>query len=354
MKRVLLVGAYGQDNLGDEALLETHVQQLRDYDLTVATSNPAQTAAKYGVKTTPTYGAATLRAILTTDTIVFGGGSLLKELPPPHARQRLLMGIASANAMRPGKVALSAVGAERILTPSGRALARFCANRSGFTSVRDEASAVLLRELGARRDARVVADPAFLLQPSIEKTMIHDERPLIVLNPMRSGEVECSRERVVASFAAVAKHAQRALGARVVVMPFKTAGMDSDAEISREIGVEVLPELRPSEALATLARASLFVGMRHHGALLAIHAGAPALAVTYAPKTENLVNELGLREHSLCASKLTPQRLVEAFDHAWANRKDIVTTAEKPLRAMRERAQENFDCLRPFIEGDEA
>lgn len=353
MKRILLVGAYGQDNLGDEALLEAHVQQLRHHDLTVASSNPEQTAQRYGVTATPTYGGSTLRAILQNDFVVFGGGSLLKELPPPHARQRLLMGIASANAMRPGRVALSAVGAERIRTTSGRTLARFCANQSAFATVRDEASARLLRELGARREAKVVADPAFLLQPSEKLPLTHDERPLVVLNPMRSNEVECSRERVVESFAAVARHAERALGARVVVMPFKTAGMDEDVSISNEVGAEVLPELRPSDAMAILARASLFVGMRHHGVLLALHAGAPALSVPYAPKTENLVHEFGLAEHSLQASELSAEALVASFDRAWNAREKIVSTAEKPLHQMRERAEQNFVDLKAFVEGRE-
>ena len=168
---------------------------------------------------------------------------------------------------------------------------------------------------------------------------------------MRSGEVECPRERVVASFRAVAERARNVHGARVVAMPFKTAGPDEDASLAAEVGVPVLPAMRPSEALAVLSRADLFVGMRHHGVLLALHAGSAALAVPYAPKTEHLVAEMGLEEHALPAGSLSPEALVAAFDHAWAQRQEIVSSARKPLELQRERARENFSLLRRSLAG---
>ncbi|MEA3201542.1 MAG: hypothetical protein QOE90_2970 [Thermoplasmata archaeon] len=344
MSRVLLLGAYGQDNLGDEALLEAHLQQLAGHEITVASSDPAGTAARYRVPSVPTYGAAMMRAMQRSDHVVFGGGSVLKELPPPHARHRLLAGIAMAAALRGPRVALSAVGVERIATGAGRGLVRFAAKRAGLLHVRDAGSARLLAAMGAKREARVVADAAFLLEPT--SPVRTEGRPLIVLNPMRSGEVDCPRERVVASFAALARHAARAHDARVVAMPFKTSGRDEDVSLAAALGVEVLPAQRPSEALATLAQADLFVGMRHHGVLLALHAGTPALAIPYAPKTRHLVDEMGLAEHALDARDLTPERLVAAFDHAMTERAAILRAAQAPLREQRARARENFDLLR--------
>jgi len=374
MSRVLLLGAYGQDNLGDEALLEAHLQQLAGHHVTVASSDPAGTASRYGVPTVATYGAGMLRAMRASDHVVFGGGSVLKELPPPHARHRLLAGIAMASALRGPRVSLSAVGVERVRTRAGRSLVRFAAKKAGLLHVRDEGSARLLHAMGATREAKVVADPAFLLAPArsfsegngrasrfrrngaakAEGPDLSTDRPLVVLNPMRSGEVECPRERVVASFAALARHAQRTHNARVVAMPFKTSGMDEDASLARALGVEVFPAMRPSEALATLAKADLFVGMRHHGVLLALHAGTPALAIPYAPKTQHLVEELGLREHALDARNLEPRLLIAAFDRAMARRDEILRAAQAPLAAQRARAQENFDLLRAHLAGGAA
>ncbi|HWH08471.1 MAG TPA: polysaccharide pyruvyl transferase family protein [Candidatus Thermoplasmatota archaeon] len=349
--KVLLLGAYGQDNLGDEALLEAHLQQLSGHDVTVASSDPTDTTARYGVPSVPTYGAATLRMLRRVDHVVFGGGSVLKELPPPHARRRLLVGIAGAAALRGSRVSLSAVGVERIRTRLGLRLARYAADRCGLVTVRDEGSRRMLKDLGVRREPRVVADAAFLLEPGPARGLATPSGPLVILNPMRSGEVECPRERVVASFAALARHAQREHGARVVAMPFKTSGMDEDASIAADLGVPVLPRIRPSDALAALAEADLFVGMRHHGVLLALHAGTPALAVPYAPKTQRLVEELGLARHAIPASGLTPDRLTRAFDRAMDERRETMRAVEKPLQAQRDRARDNFDLLRAHLAG---
>ena len=349
--KILLLGAYGQDNLGDEALLEAHLQQLADHEVSVASSDPRGTAARYGVPSIPTYGAATLKALRRVDHVVFGGGSVLKELPPPHARRRLLVGIAGAAALRGKRASLSAVGVERIRTRMGRRLARYAASRCGLVNVRDEGSRRALREMGAKREARVVADPAFLLETGPAQGLAAPGKPLVVLNPMRSGEVECPRGRVVASFAAVARHAQREHGARVVALPFKTSGMDEDASLCRELGVPVLPPMRPSDALAVLAEADLFVGMRHHGVLLALHAGTPALAVPYAPKTQHLVDEMGLARHAIDARHLAPDVLVQAFDRAMDERRDTMRAVERPLREQRARARDNFDLLRTHLAG---
>jgi polysaccharide pyruvyl transferase WcaK-like protein len=127
--------------------------------------------------------------------------------------------------------------------------------------------------------------------------------------------------------------------------------MDEDASVSRALGVPVLPRMRPSDALATLAEADLFVGMRHHGVLLALHAGTPALAVPYAPKTERLVDELGLARHALPARDLAPGALTRAFDRAMDERRDTMQAVEKPLRVQRDRARENFDLLRAHLAG---
>jgi len=85
MKRVFLLGAYGQNNLGDEALLEVFLQQFPDAEITVNSAQPELTAERFGVKSVGTYWNwpprfSRLRAMLQADVFIFGGGSLLKEI----------------------------------------------------------------------------------------------------------------------------------------------------------------------------------------------------------------------------------------------------------------------------------
>ena len=54
MYNILISGYYGFNNIGDESILRTVIDNLReklpDVDITVLSHDPAQTAEKYGVK----------------------------------------------------------------------------------------------------------------------------------------------------------------------------------------------------------------------------------------------------------------------------------------------------------------
>jgi len=48
-RRVLLAGAFGQGNPGDEALLAAFTRALRDHTALAASAKPAATAAEHGI-----------------------------------------------------------------------------------------------------------------------------------------------------------------------------------------------------------------------------------------------------------------------------------------------------------------
>lgn len=370
--RILLMGAYGQDNLGDEAILEVHLQQLADHPVTVVSSNPSQTSRVYGVPSVRTYGGglATAKAFARADLLVYGGGSLLKELPAPHFRHRLvvnLAGLTLASRAMGKKVAFSAMGVERLRTPLSRRLARLAADASHEMLVRDEGSADALDALGTRRRARVVADPAYLLRED-DAARIRIDRfrrdldgaPYVVLNPMRSHEVEQSQGRVAKAFAELADHIQDTSDKRVVWLPFKTRGLDNDVDILDDINramrrperAVVAPlDLRPAEVVSLLAQSDGFVGMRHHGVLLGLVARTPVVAVPYAPKSEHLVHEFSLESSCVRAPDLSPGKLIEAYERTSTEGASQVSACAKPLELMKARARENFDRLRTLATG---
>ena len=55
MRQVFILGAYGQRNLGDDALLEVFTEQFADYRVVVNSARPEETARQYGVDAVPTY-----------------------------------------------------------------------------------------------------------------------------------------------------------------------------------------------------------------------------------------------------------------------------------------------------------
>jgi polysaccharide pyruvyl transferase WcaK-like protein len=84
MKKIFLLGAYGQKNLGDDALLEVFLEQFGAPSVIVNSAQPRETSRRYGVETVATYSGLPrfrrLRALLAAQALVFGGGSLLKEI----------------------------------------------------------------------------------------------------------------------------------------------------------------------------------------------------------------------------------------------------------------------------------
>ena len=82
--RVLLSGYYGFGNLGDEALLEVIVSQLRarfpGVSIDVLSASPEETARTLGIEATARWNARTVReAIAKADVLVSGGGGLLQS-----------------------------------------------------------------------------------------------------------------------------------------------------------------------------------------------------------------------------------------------------------------------------------
>ena len=84
MYNILISGYYGFNNIGDESILRTVIDNLReklpDIDITVLSHDPAQTSAKYGVKAARRMSLwDILRCVLRCDLLLSGGGSLLQD-----------------------------------------------------------------------------------------------------------------------------------------------------------------------------------------------------------------------------------------------------------------------------------
>jgi polysaccharide pyruvyl transferase WcaK-like protein len=81
---VAVLGWYGSENAGDEAVLQSVLQSLRAYghdDLLVLSTNPAATSRKYNVESVPRnpLNRATIAAFWRARSLVLGGGGLIQD-----------------------------------------------------------------------------------------------------------------------------------------------------------------------------------------------------------------------------------------------------------------------------------
>ena len=172
MPTALLAGAFGQGNLGDDALLRAFVGALPGWHLTVTTHDPAEATALGCEPVRTNRPAAVGRAVAKADAIVIGGGTVFKTLHPeagrrPHALLANVAALGATSTLRGRPLALVGVGASDLPDWRSRALARFIVCCADLLVLRDEESTDALIGAGVRGPFRVGADPAWtLLHPS--------------------------------------------------------------------------------------------------------------------------------------------------------------------------------------------
>jgi polysaccharide pyruvyl transferase CsaB len=400
MDNVFILGAYGQNNLGDDALLEVFLQQFDGSTVVVNSSQPEQTSQRYGVQSLSTYwGWPRLRrprALWRADLIVFGGGSLLKEIEGgPLARilyfVRIFAVLLFAKlAGRP--TAMLGVGIGPLSHPLYRALSRYAANMTSLICVRDAASHDLLRAIGVRRPVYVTADPVFTLaiddrQPTTDHTSGEETRrqadketrkqadneritlPLFLspsLPVAQSPSLPVSQPPTVVvipryslspaeqtALAAACDHLVETIGARLRLIPFQTGFRESfdDLPATRAViaqmrhagAAELLELTTPREALAAIGRADMVLSARLHGLIFAAMQGVPAVALDYEVKVGSFMVETGQGWASVSLADLAAGRLPAVLDRAWASRAERGAALRECMASLRARAQQNFD-----------
>jgi polysaccharide pyruvyl transferase CsaB len=163
--RVLLSGYYGFGNLGDEALLEVIVEQLRRRfpasRLEVLSATPQTTSAAYGVAATPRWDWRAVRAAIgRADVVLSGGGGLLQN--GTSLRSLLYYATILREAIRTRRKTMVFAQSIGPLDFWGRLIVRqFCKGLDRAT-VRDERSHRLLQSLVPRTPIERTADPVFL------------------------------------------------------------------------------------------------------------------------------------------------------------------------------------------------
>lgn len=354
MPHALIVGAFGQDNPGDEALLAAAVAGVRSCDgwePVVATARRAAATELLGVETVPATAAGVGRAALRCDALVVGGGTVFKELHPssrrpPHGLLANTAVLCRAVSGRQRPVALLGVGAAPLTTRWARKLARDIAHHADLLVLRDPESARILGDVGVPRPLRVGADLTWTGHGRRLAEPIGPASALGVAVSHLAGDdgLEGRLGDAVAAVAGPDRH--------VEVEPWQGSPRlspdgRSAARIADSIGtgaVVVEPPLDLADAVHRASRRSAVVAMRFHGAVAAAMAGRPFLAVAHEPKLAGLAARLG--QPSIPPSSATPD-LVAAVEALV----DSLPPSAESVGDEVERAHASIDLLRLLLAG---
>jgi len=363
MARVLLSGYYGFGNLGDEALLEVFVTQMRRRfpasRVEVLSATPQMTAATYRIEATPRWDWRAVRAaIARADVVLSGGGGLLQN----RTSLRSLLYYAAilreaARARRKTMVFAQSVGP---LDLWGRLVVRTFCKRLDRATVRDERSRSLLHELAPRTPIERTADPVFLYDLPDDAEDLSGQG----LGP-ESGAYAVISVRTAAGFrdaaAVLARAVDRLASRHAIRSAFLPLGGAADAAISTDViracasSPVLLPECSLAKAASIVRGARVVIGMRLHSLVLAARYGVPFLAMAYDPKISALCEDLAYPLPPLWATgqeRLGARGADELVDRLVAQHDALSAQLQSQRDAVQAAAGRNFDVLGELMGDD--
>ena len=169
MKNLLILGYYGFENSGDDAILiaitNTAKRIDKDIKITVLSNKPEQTKKLYGVNSVYRFNPYSIfKAVLKCDILLCGGGTLLQDGTSTRSLMYYLGVINLANKLNK-KVILYSNGIGPIFKEKNITMTRKIVNKVSVITLRDESSKEYLEKIGVHHPKMLVtADPAFGLE----------------------------------------------------------------------------------------------------------------------------------------------------------------------------------------------
>lgn len=360
-----IYGSYGGLNIGDEAILEGIVSQLREslpVRITVFTRDVEDTLSRHEVD-----HAVTIRdlpreearkEIEQLDLLILGGGGILYDRDvEAYLREVILAGELGVPVM------VYAVSAGPLQESANRDLVRDTLANVSIVTVRDRKGHRLLEEIGLHREIIVTADPALLLTPdplppdALKNEGLDPEERLVGFSVREPGPAapDIDVDHYHALLANAADFMIERLDARVVFVPMERRKMDlqhSHAVIAGMLradrAVVLQHEYTARELISLIGHFDLAVGMRLHFLIFAALAGVPFVALPYASKVTGLLEDLEMDMPPL--ADVNSGRLIAAIDRAWDQQGKIRKQIKRKLPHLQERARETNRLLVSLLE----
>ena len=377
-KKVLLLGSYGQSNLGDDLLMWNYLELLRErgFDEIYVNANTTEHIPDPIKKAFPnlqfvnTYETSVLRYIQLirhVDCIVYGGGTLYKELYSSTGRSKYsvivrMMAFNVLARMLGTKLFHLNIGIGSLKTGIGRLISKIAIRSSTMTIFRDRKSYNYAR-LTLRIPASKImksTDGLFLNhvweKPWIKANLKVDRekfKHVVGINVLsdipdwvdRDVYIKTMQEFVIELLDQ---------GNYVVFVPFQhTFNPRNDLLFTHELfddllkdrtGYEILDEVPIDKVSSYLRQCDVFVGMRFHSLLLATVNKVPFLAVAYDTKCWRFVQENDY-PFAVELEKIDTMGLMQMFNQMVDTRNDVSRQLGVVAKEMYREAEEGLRKL---------
>ena len=320
---VVICGAYGMGNSGDEAILDAIVAEMRAIDplmpLTVMTRDPAGASARLGLTAVHTFNFPRFLAVMRRRALyINGGGSLIQDVTSRRSLWYYLFTLRAAKRLG-CKVMMYGCGIGPVKRPGGVERTRRVLNSCvDAITLREPDSIEELARFGVTKPEIILASDPALTLPSAPAEEV--DTALEAAGAAPEGKYICFALRLwpgfgekAGVFAAAARHAHEAYGLTPVFLPINHLDDGQAAALVAEKLGDTPHVLLPgpmSSALVIglMSRMQVVVSMRLHGLIFAAGQGVPLIGVSYDPKVTAFLRCVdagcvpleGLEEGELC------------------------------------------------------
>lgn len=363
--KIVISGFYGLGNTGDEAILESIVDNLREHldqpEITVFSLSPEQTAKEHNVKTV--YRGwrhdfkGKVKALKEADLLISGGGGLLQDTYPtrfifgPLPYYLLIVFLAKLVGT---KVMFFSQGIGPVNSTWGKILMKVFANMADFVTVRDQFSKDLLHKLGVTRPETVVtSDIVFAFNPK-KDTAAMDSLQLERKDNLVAVSVRPWFEKVK-QFEQVAEILDNWIEARDITPVFVPMEGHHDDTASKNVMKHMKhadkchilgTNFTPNQYLNFIGECQITIGMRLHALIFSTLTGVPHIGLSYDKKVESLLKRSGMWPYSAVLEEMNVDELtkngLELLDNREKNSQIVKANAEE----MRAEAVRNVDLMK--------
>ena len=356
--RVGITGSYGGLNLGDEAILQSMITQLRkdvpQAEITVFSRDAEDTKKRHQVERAVAVRSLSRSEIIPEverlDLLILGGGGILYD-----ADARTYLREVSIAHEKRVPVFVYAIGAGPLTHAAAQAAVRENLKDVEVLTVREKSAHRVLEEAGLHREAIVTADPALLLKPEplprgvLKQEGLEGRRRLIGMSVREPGVAAPDLDEKVyhALLANAADFMVDRWNANVVFVPMERSVLDtqhSHAVIARMLRAQratvLKGEYSSAEILAMMGRFQFAVGMRLHFLIFAALRATPFVALPYSGKVSGFLEDLKLPAPPL--NLVNPGRLIAHLDESWDKRRSLRAQLQKSVPALQERSRETI------------
>lgn len=364
MYNILISGYYGFNNIGDESILRTVIDNLREklrgVEITVLSQDPARTAEKYGVRAAGRMDPGDIfRSVRRCDMLLSGGGSLLQDATSSRSLLYYLFILRLAQLL--GKrTFIYSQGVGPISRPRNRRLAALVLRRADGIVVRDEKSRDLLLELKVPEALiHVTADPVIRVKkadPALGRAILEEEGCPRHPDRLSVGwAVRCRKPN--APFLREVERCIRWLReeyhADSVLIPFfHDEDVGACEAVARRLGAGtgcVRRKRLSEETLSVIGCMDMLVGVRLHSLIYAAVMGVPMLGVSYDPKVDSFLSSIG-QPTPFTVEDFTLEKFQAAFRDAMARREEIRAVTAGRLDRLIAKLDQNEELIRELME----